>query len=337
MPQPVSTLFWQHINNLLKAKLNLSDALSLLGQLDAHPSLSKLAQSLLTDLHHGHRLSFALRQHPAQFSAWQCDLIECAEQIDRLQASCQLIISYQQQQHHWRGQLHKALRYPLLVAAAAIAMCGYLLSEVVPQFAELFTQQGAKLPRYTQWLLACSQFPWHRLSAILLLCLLACYILAKRQPHTAANFYWHCPGIRRFYRHYMHVMWLQTLTLLLSAKVPLLPALQTLTQLATPPQLRSGFQRVTQQLVAGKPLEIALQQLPHLPALVLNWLTLAARSKTLQPLLKQISDQQHQELETQLQSLISWIEPVMMLGIGGLVAAILLALYLPILQIGAIF
>lgn len=152
------TLFTRQLASLLRAGLPLAPALDLLGQAQSsrRPGMPRIVGALARDITAGLRFSAALQQHPLQFNALYCQLVEVGEAAGALPAVLARIADDRERAAAQRAKVRAALTYPVVILLLALAITAALLVWVVPTFKQIFDGFGARLPAPTQFVLALS-------------------------------------------------------------------------------------------------------------------------------------------------------------------------------------
>ncbi|MFM2484800.1 type II secretion system F family protein [Celerinatantimonas yamalensis] len=302
------------------------------------PRLSATLGFLHASLNEGISFYRALT-HCGQFPALERQLIYTAEQSGQLAQTCHYISDYLERQIQLRQQAIRALSYPALVFTMAISMLFFLLHVIVPQFSALFTRLHTPLPMYTQWVMHLAQLTRHSLPLIgVILMMLALLGYA----------YHHYPSYRlAFDRLQLRIPWLgqwleqlqrvRVETLLtttyqsgLTLKQGLECTVTACSNLAFEKRLRNAMSDLEQ----GQSFYLATKKQKIFAANSLQLLRIGEESGTLATMLKKVSEIDSKQLTLITQVSLDLIEPLVMAIVGLLVGGIVVAMYLPVFQIG---
>ena len=331
---------FQQLAALQQGGIDLARALSLLQTSARRPALRGLIADLQATLDLGEPLHQALARHPRAFEDWVVQMVLAAESAGRLGPTLAELARLLQARVQWQRQWHAALLYPALVMAVALAVLALMLLEVVPVFEGLFAGSGQALPAATQWLVNASH--WLRSAGLLgLLALLSLGLgtaaWAQRRGRLAdwREACWLAlPGLSGLAHLGAAARWSQTLSSLLAHGVPMAEALPSAARASG---LRH-WQRLGDQwrtrLWHGARLSEAMRDAEHLPPLLQPLCATGEDSGQLAAMLAQAGELLQAQWQQRLQTLTRLLEPALMLGLGSLVGAMLMALYLPIFQLG---
>jgi len=325
---------------LQQGGIDLARALALLQASAQSPKLRGLIASLQAALDQGEPLHQALAQHPRAFEDWVVQMVLAAETAGRLGPTLAELARRLQAHAQWQRQWRAALLYPAGVVGVALGVLVLMLLEVVPVFEALFAGSGQALPAATQWLVNASH--WLRSAGLLgLLALLSLGLgtaaWAQRRGRLAdwREACWLAlPGLSGLAHLGAAARWSQTLSSLLAHGVPMAEALPSAARASG---LRH-WQRLGDQwrtrLWHGARLSEAMRDAEHLPPLLQPLCATGEDSGQLAAMLAQAGELLQAQWQQRLQTLTRLLEPALMLGLGSLVGAMLMALYLPIFQLG---
>ncbi len=332
--RPCSTrVLAQHtrqLATLLQAGVPLLQALEM--HLQHSPArLAPTLYALQQQVRHGVQLHTAMQAHPHVYPKSYRHLVAAGEASGQLTPILQRLATDLEQSAQWQSQVRAALFYPCLVVVVATLVVMGLLTWVVPGFADMFKALGANLPTPTVWLMAISQGLQSHLPSIGLgwLALLGIAYLIRRRLRLAS---YRLPWLGGLLRDLAAAQWARTLATLLAAGLPLLEALP----LVHSPHLllEQANAPIRQQLLSGHNLQQALSQHHVFPPLLLQMVAIGEASGTLESMLHKAAETLHTDSRTQLQGLSTLLEPLLMVVLGLVVGAIVLALYLPIFTLG---
>ena len=334
--------FTRQLSTLLNAGIPLLQSLSILGQGAPHTGLAALIGQLRADLEAGLPLSAALRQHPRVFPSLYAHVVEAGEASGRLDVLLDRLAGDLEKAQALRSRLRAALVYPAVVLAVAALVTGVVLVAVVPSFESVFASFGASLPAPTQWVMNASRFlvaqapwlcalgvlgglvapeAWQRSRALRRVVERAALSLPLLGPvlHGAAT-----------------ARWSRTLSGLLAAGLPLVEAMAATRGATGLARYAQACTAARQDLARGSSLHAALVGQDLFSPLVLQMCAVGEESGQLSELLAKVADFHERELDDRLSSLSSLLEPALILLLGGLIGGLVLALYLPIFQMGQI-
>ena len=326
---------------LLRAGVHLVPALQMLAR-SAAPGLAPVLQAVRTEIERGTPLSQALAQHPRQFSALYVGMVQAGERAGILDAMLERLANTLENNAALQRRVRGALAYPAVVSAMALAVLLALLVWVVPVFEEVFQAFGAALPWSTQWVLGLSRVLTHPSWALLL----GCALLAAFGLTAARQARWRLAWQRRLLDWpvlgtltmlSVSARWAHTLSALLAAHPRLTEALPSASQSAQHPVYARIGTHLQRRVAQGGRLSEALAHTGRFPPLLVQLCATGEDSGMLEAMLARAAELLGEELETRIASASRLIEPLVVVLMGAVIGVILVAMYLPIFQLGQVF
>ncbi len=328
----------RQLAGLVSAGLPLERALSALAEEADTPRQRDLVSALRTEVNAGAPFAKALGQHPREFSGIFIAVIGAGEQSGHLGLVLERLADDLQEQQNLRGKLLAAGLYPAIVSLVALVIVLFLLAYVVPQVAQVFSSNQQALPFLTTAMLALSEavqqfWLWG------LLLVVAAGVgthVALRQAALRRRFdaaWLQLPIVGRLARGYNAARFASTLTMLATAGVPILKALQAAADTLSNTALRQDAQDALVLVREGAPLASALAQHPRFPRLLVMFSRLGEQTGTLPTMLQRAATQLSEEVQRRALQLATILEPLLIVAMGGMVMLIVLAVMLPIIQL----
>ena len=294
------------------------------------------------DVRSGLSLATALRQHPQSFNAMACNLIEAGEQTGTLS----LFMSKLTQYHHKMVELEKniqqALIYPTVLFSMTCLMTWGLLMFVVPEFETIFNHFNAELPFLTQVLMSLSKSMInHSISIIgFTIALIAfLYYTLKRSVRIAdalAHYQLRIPVFGYFYRQMILTRLSHTLAITLSAGLPVVDALTITANVITHRVFHHALLSTRNHVKQGLALHRAMAQNDCFPHVMVQMISTGEETGLLGSMCQSIATQHDDELQHALLTCTQLLEPLLMLALGMVIGGIILAVYLPIFNLGTL-
>ena len=327
---------------LLGAGLPLLQALQMLARSQAQPAVQQLLEQLHADLEQGLSLAAAMRRARPIFSERYLALVEAGELSGRLEQLLERLARHLEQTEALARQLRAALLYPAVVLAVAAAVLVLIMVAVVPAFENTFASFGAQLPWATQGVIAISRWlmQWGPAALLALLALgLAARQAWLRSPQLVQRVdaaVLELPMWGSLLRQAAQVRWSRTLATLLGAGLPLADALQAVRGASGYLAYARATQQVREEVLRGSSLHAALLPSSLFSPLLQQMCAVGEAAGTLEQLLEKSADFQESELTERLAQLTRLIEPATIVIMGLLVGGLVMALYLPVFQMGQI-
>lgn len=336
------TLFTRQLASLLRAGLPLAPALELLAQPQnaRRAGMPRIVGMLARDITAGLRFSAALQRHPAQFNALYCQLVEVGEAAGALPAVLARIADDRERAAAQRAKVRAALTYPIAILLLALAITAALLVWVVPTFKQIFDGFGARLPAPTLFVLALSAgvARWSVPALGLVVAAGSGVTFLLRRSETArirfARLSLKMPVAGALLATLCAARWSRALGTLLSAGTPLADAFDSLTHATG----NAFFDRATVDIAArlrrGERLAAAMRAARCFPAEVVQPIAVAEESGAIDTMLLDVASLADRQVDEKIGTLSSLCEPLVIIVLGALVGGLVIAMYLPIIQLG---
>ena len=329
----------QQFNTLIKAGLPILRALDLLADRASSPKLRPLISQIRDRVREGRSLSEAITE-AAVFSKVYSTAILAGEKSGNLSGVLEYYIAYQRVTTGVRKKILAALVYPALLVVMATAIVTYLVAAVIPKFALLYKDLNVQLPGPTRLLIALTvDYRYVFLTGIACLALFAIgvYFWSRTDEGGLAfdRLKFRLPVVGNTMLKFQMAQFSRTLATLLSGGTPLVAGLQTASDAISSRLVRGAVTEATQMVREGESLSQALASKQVVPALALDMIEVGESSGALAPMLTSVAEFYEEEVALRINALVSFVEPVILIFMGTVVAFILIALYLPIFSFSA--
>ena len=283
----------------------------------------------------------ALRKYPDHFDDLFCSLVESGEQSGALETMLDRIAIYKEKAEALRSKIKKAMKYPITVLVVAAVVTGILLVKVVPTFKDLFDNFGAELPAFTLFVLGISD--WVQTNGWMLIVIVAALIAGykegrKRSPAFNAavdRITLKLPIVGDISYKATVARYARTLSTTFAAGVPLIEALESCAQAAGNTVYRDAILRIRDDVSTGQQLQFAMRATGVFPNMALQMVAIGEESGALDSMLDKVATYFENEVDNAVDGLTSMMEPLIMSFLGVVVGGLIIAMYLPIFQIGA--
>lgn len=334
--------FSRQLASLIGSGVALLQAFEVIAQSSSNPALIALLGTLKADISAGCNLADTLRKHPQYFDALYCNLIAAGEQSGSLDTVLEQVANLQEQRQALRARLNKAMRYPLIVLLTGLGVSALLLLEVVPQFQAMFNGFGAELPAFTRRVIGLSDWLGQYASG-LLLCVLGGAWGLRRAYQRQPGFRLWClrqalklPVFGALLSQAALARFARTLATSYAAGVPLMEALGPVAGACGNPLYEQAVLRLRKDLASGQSLSQAMAYSGLFPRLMQQMCAIGETGGTLDDMLARVASHYESAIERSLDNLASLLEPLIVLILGLLVGSLVIAMYLPIFQLGSV-
>ena len=337
------TLFTQQLALLLKAGVPIRRCFTILAHSIKKPAFRQVILDINNDIYLGDSLAKALQNHPRLFNAIFCNMVEAGETSGTLIQILGRLAKYQQQDQSIKKRIRKALTYPFIVLIVALAVSAIMLAQVIPNFAKTYSKLSGELPYITQFVMDLSE-NFIQASPLILTSLLALIVIGKlmlKRSQQAVFFIdsllIRLPLIGPLLRKIILGRFISTLATTISAGLPMVTALESSASSVNNRCYQTAILHIIEDVTSGLSLQRALGKQAIFPITLKQMVNVGEESGSLVSILEKAGQIFEQEVELALDTIIPLIEPVMMLILGILVGGLLVAMYLPVFQLGQIF
>jgi type IV pilus assembly protein PilC len=318
-----------------------SSAIPLVASLDAiteqteNKVLRRASQRISSDVQSGVSLAEALSRHPKIFNRLYCAMVKAGEAAGILSSVLLRLADYQEKAVALRTRVKSAFAYPALVSVVAVAALIALMTLVVPTFSAMLSELGAELPLSTRIVIGASGFikvwllPIVAALAIIIIALMYLYRTNSRVKLGFDIMALKLPLFGDLQKKNAIARFSRTFGALLTGGVPIAEALEITSNTAGNLQLEQGFLKTLDAIRSGRPLADPLKETGLFPPMVIQMVGVGERSGNLPEMLAKISDYYDSEVDTAITTLISLLEPALIVVMGVAMAGVLISMYLP--------
>ncbi|TBL94271.1 protein transport protein HofC [Hafnia alvei] len=327
---------------LLHAGLPLAKCLLMLSEDHPHSHWRCLLQRLAQQVSMGVPLSEAMVAFPDIFPPVYSKTIATAELTGRLDQSCVALAEQQKRQAELRTKIGKALRYPALLLSVTLIVIVIMLVWVLPQFSDLYRSFNAPLPAFTRALMACSQVLIQHAPLIIGINISAVLLMLLRYQRSPSfrkqtqRMLLRLPIIGRLISTANLSQLFFSLAMTQQAGLPLLKGLDNAAQAQQNPIFRQAVENVSHNLRQGDTLSFAIKQQLVFPTLCFQLIRVGEESGGLDHMMSRLAQHYQHQANSLSDALAQMVEPIMMVIMGIVVGGLVLAMYLPIFQLGSI-
>jgi type IV pilus assembly protein PilC len=340
-PREIARLTRQ-LATLIHAGVPLLQAFDILHRGERNTSSKAIIGSVHKQIEAGTALNQALRQHP-EFDTLYCNLIAVGELAGMLDTMLERLANHLEKSEAQRVSIRSALVYPCAVLGIAAVVLVLILAFVVPAFQNIFASFGAELPWLTRCVITLSEgLQHHGLWVLTSLCIAAWWLQKQFQQRAQWRRFLHdlllrIPIAGPLTQHACTARWTRTLATMFAAGVPLTEALEAVQGVTDHMLFQSATQTIQSQLIEGHALSYALEHTKGLfPSMVVQMCAIGEESGALDHMLEKTAEHYEREVDSTVARLSTLLEPFIMVVLGVLIGGLVMALYLPIFQLGQV-
>ena len=331
-------LLTRQLATLVKAGLPLEEALLAVSEHTEKPRIKSILLGVRAKVLEGQSLAVGLDEFPYAFPPVYRATVTAGEQAGQLDAVLERLADYTESRHGLRQKVGQAMVYPIVLTSIALFIVTLMLVYVVPKVVGVFETTGQKLPIMTRALIALSsglQQWWPVLLTIIVAGIYAANRLLKREEIRRRVHWWllKAPIFGRVTRGLNTARFTRTLSILTSSGVPALEALRISASVVANLPMRAAVEEAAVRVREGGAIGRALAQSKLFPPMSVHLISSGEASGELDSMLERAANHQEAEMDSLLATMLSVLEPLLIVVMGLVVLAIVMAILLPIFQI----
>ncbi|MDP5137916.1 type II secretion system F family protein [Rheinheimera baltica] len=335
-------IFTRQIATMLGAGVPLVQSIDLIANGSDNKNMRTLMQKISVKIQAGLPLSDTLREHPKYFDALYCDLVKSGESSGSLDAIFDRLAVYKEKAEALKSKIKKAMFYPIAVVVVAAIVTSILLIFVVPQFAQIFAGFGAELPAFTLFVLGISELMQKYWWIVLGVVVAIGYMVKKSYANNLTFRTWadgriiKLPVIGNILNKAAVARYARTLSTTFAAGVPLIEALESAAGAAGNEVYKNAILFIREEVSSGNQMYLAMKQTDQFPEMVVQMVSIGEESGALDGMLGKVANIYEQEVDDAVDGLTALLEPMIMAVLGVVIGGLIIAMYLPIFQLGDI-
>jgi type IV pilus assembly protein PilC len=331
-------VFNQELMVLLKAGLPIMKIFDVLVERGSQPGFVEALKAVQRDIRSGSAMSDAMAKHPGYFSDLYVSSLRAGEKSGNLVEVITRFMDYQKKILEVKKKVTGALAYPSFLLVIGFGVLGFLLIYVMPSFSEIYEGSKMELPLFTRILLGVVRFIKGNILLLLVASLgFGMFLWSLYQSGwgraQADRLALAVPFIKPIVRRHHLIRISRTLSTILKSGIPLVEAIRMVASSMTNRVVRLEVERAGEAVKGGVGISAALSQIDLFPKISTEMIAVGESTGSLEEMLGQVANFHEEELDLYLSRVTTWVEPVLLLSIGSLVALILIAMYLPIFHL----
>ena len=328
-------IYSRQLSVLIDAELPLIQSLNILAEQAKNKYFKQVILTIRSDVEAGSTLNQAKRKFPNVFNDLFCNLVASGEQSGSLDIMLRRLAEFLEKIVKLRSQVRQAMIYPTAIIIFAVLVVIFMLWKVIPVFANIYHELGATLPGLTAFVLALSHFVQNYI-VFIFLGIIAIVVAVRMYRKT--------PNGRKLTDHFLLRMPLmgallekvglsrvtRTLSTLLSGGVPMLESMKITSATSGNVIVENSIMQARTMVAEGTSLTDALKETGRFPFMMVQMVGVGEATGTLDEMLGKLADFYDEEVEASVSALLSVLEPILLIFVGGLVGVIIVSMYLPI-------
>ena len=334
--------FSRQLSSLLKSGIAITVALSSIVEQTKNKLLKETLSAVLKDIQAGTSFSEALAKHPDIFSDLFVSMVKVGETAGMLDEVLDRVAQLSMQEMEVKTRIKSAMTYPIILVTVAIIIVSFLLINIIPKFVVVFETYEAKLPLATQILLGVS-FLLRRLYFLFIAAVgififwFRKYIRTEKGRYKVDFYLLRLPFFGQLYLKLIVARFSRTLGALVKSGVPILEALHVTEKTVRNSVISRVIDNIHSAISEGQPLAEPFKASGVFPATVIQMVSLGEKSGKLNQMLIEVAQFYDREVDYTIKNITTALEPLLLLGMGLMVAFIALSVLLPIFNLIKVF
>lgn len=332
--------FYAELSVLLKAGINLKEALTLIEESQKKEKQQLFYHDLVDGLVAGQNLSEVI-QEKSEFTEYEYYSLKIGEETGTIAEIVTELARFFAGKNEQRRNLINALTYPIIILVTALIVVTFMLRMVVPMFQDIFKQNKVELPLITKIIIAASDFIgtyglWLLFAIIILIVFRKSFTTKRWFKRRKDYLILRLPYVGKFIKAVYLAQFTQAVTLLTSSKLPVLNSIQLVGRMIDFYPLREALVQVEERIVSGKGLSESLKGSAMFDHRMVSLVKVAEETNQTEFIFNRLNQQYSIEVQQKSKLLSTLMEPLIILIVGVLVGVILVAMYLPMFKLGSV-
>jgi type IV pilus assembly protein PilC len=336
-PKQINT-FTRQLSTLQDAGIPIVQSLTILEAQMKKGIFKKILGDMVTNIQGGDSLSVAMSKHPKAFDKLYVNVINAGEIGGALDVVLRRLAAYREKIQKLKRKIIGSMTYPIAVVTIACAILTGIMMFIIPKFAQMFEEMDISLPLITLGLIAVSNFfitHWYTIFGIPFFLFVFYKLIGKikRCRLIIDRLKFRIPIFGNIINKSVVSKFTRTLATLISSGVPILEALNNVKGVTGNLAMTRAIENIHDNIREGESIAKPLRESKICEAMVVNMVEIGEQSGELEKMLTKVADNYDDEIDTAVESMISLIEPIMIVFLGGSVGTIVVALFMPLIKL----
>ena len=334
------TVFTRQLATMMKAGLPLMQAFEIVARGHSNPSMTEMLMQVRSDVEQGSALGKSFSKYPKYFDRFYCNLVSAGESGGVLENLLDKLAVYKEKTQAIKKKVKTALTYPIAIIVVAIALIFIMMMFVLPAFKEVYANMGAELPSLTQLVMNLSDlfvdYGWIMI-ILLIVSAFGLYKLHEKSPTFQKRIdalILRLPVFGAIVRKATIARWARTTSTLFAAGVPLVEVLDSVAGASGNILYEEATQDIRAKVTQGLSLTSSMQSTDMFPNMVIQMAAIGEESGSLDDMLNKAAEFYEDEVDNSVSRLSALMEPIIMVVLGSLIGILLIAMYLPLFNLG---
>lgn len=330
----LAALCWQ-LTTMLEGGIPITTSLDIVSHDTSNLYLQGVLQQISEKVKKGQPFSESIAEFPKIFNRLSCAMLLAGETSGNIAGAMTKLAQYFDNRDKLAKKVKGAMAYPIFVMTFIVIIVVFIMAFIVPRFRKIFDQIGGKLPAFTQGFMNFYDFLAHNIlyivGAIVLLVISMTVISKTKGGHyTFSKLILRLPLFGKIFSQAFIVTFCRTTATLLTSGVSVLEAFNILTGMTDNDIIKSAIMRTREHIVEGSNISLSMSAAGFFPNMVVKMIQVGEESGSLPSVLERASQHYERKVDTTVTTMMSLLEPIMIITVGAIVSVIVIALYLPI-------
>ena len=341
LPADIS-IFARQLATMMDSGVPLVQSFEIIGKGHENKGMSDLLFAIKNDIEGGTTLSEALAKHPLQFDELFCNLVHAGEHAGILDSILDKIATYKEKTEAIKKKIKKAMTYPIAIRVVAFIITVILLIFVIPQFADLFAGFGADLPAMTKAVVAMSEWMqewwWVLIGTIFIVIKSALEAKKRSKPFNIFldKYLLKAPVLGTILHKAAIARFARTLSTMFAAGVPLVEAMDSVSGAVGNVVYKEAVIKMRDEVSTGTQINVAMKAANLFPHMVVQMVAIGEEAGSVDAMLAKVADFYEAEVDDAVDNMTALLEPIIMAFLGVVIGGLVIAMYLPIFQMGKV-
>jgi general secretion pathway protein F len=331
----------RQLASLIKANIPLVEALNALVEQTEKAALKVILSQVRQDVNEGSSLAKALAKHPKAFDTIFVNMVEAGESSGTLSLVLMRLADLKEAQMRLRGKVISGMTYPALMMGVALFLLIAIFTFVIPKLAKVFESMNKPMPPITKALILISGFIvdyWYLIAAAVVIgtMMFTRFITSKEGKPKWDAFKLKLPVFGHLIRMVAVTRFSSTMATLLASGVPILTAMNIAKNLVGSIPIANAIANARENITEGQSIADPLRRSGEFPPLVIHMISIGEKTGELPNMLTNVAETYEEQVNAKIEGMTALLEPLMIIGMGGVVGFIVMAIFVPLLDIGNI-
>ncbi|PSJ79583.1 type II secretion system F family protein [Neisseria iguanae] len=336
------TVFTRQLATMMKAGLPLMQAFEIVARGHSNPTMTQMLMQIRAEVEQGSALGKSFAKHPKYFDRFYCNLVSAGETGGVLESLLDKLAVYKEKTQAIKKKVKTALTYPISIVVVAVVLLFVMMMFVLPAFKEVYNSMGAELPWLTQVVMNISdifvEYGWIMIIGLIVIGF-GVYKLHQNSPAFQKRvdaMMLKLPIFGSIVKKATIARWSRTTSTLFAAGVPLVEALDSVAGASGNILYEEATQDIRAKVTQGLSLTSSMQTTEMFPNMVVQMAAIGEESGSLDDLLNKVAEFYEDEVDNSVSQLSSLMEPIIMVVLGTVIGVLLVAMYLPLFNLGSV-